>query len=100
MGILDGFRQWLGFVVMLFDKGGIIMWPLLLCSFLGLALIIERTAILLWITVRFRRLVDKLRKLILARKLDEASKCLGARKPGRTSGYGLPGTRGQSGIAA
>lgn len=56
--------MWEQDLVDMFRKGGVVMWPLLFCSVLGLALMAERTAILLWITVRFQKLANKLRKAI------------------------------------
>lgn len=60
----------------LFVRGGVVMWPLLLCSVLGVGLIVERTLILLWITARFGRLRDQLREIILRGDLAEAIELL------------------------
>ena len=66
----------------LFHRGGVIMWPLLVCSIMGMALILERTLILLWITVRFQRLADRLRDSILEGDIARAEKMLrGSRSP-------------------
>lgn len=56
----------------LFGKGGVIMWPLLLCSVVGVALIAERTVILMWITVRFHPMVERLRNYIVEGQVTEA----------------------------
>jgi biopolymer transport protein ExbB len=60
----------------LFRRGGPVMWPLLACSILGLALIIERTLILLWISARFGPLSEKLKKPILKGNIPEAEEML------------------------
>jgi len=56
----------------LFFKGGVVMWPLLFCSILGLALILERSAVIIWGGVRFHRLVDRLKALVKAGKIGQA----------------------------
>lgn len=56
----------------LFRKGGIIMWPLLACSVAGVALMLERAVVILWVGGRFEPLVERLRPLLRARKFDEA----------------------------
>jgi biopolymer transport protein ExbB len=60
----------------LFQRGGIVMWPLLVCSVLGVALILERATILLWISVRFGRFVGKLRRYVVAGDLPQAQEML------------------------
>ena len=60
----------------LFRKGGVVMWPLLACSVLGFALIVERTLVILWSVVRFRSLVDCLRPHIQRGRLVEARRLL------------------------
>jgi len=56
----------------LFFKGGVVMWPLLGCSILGLALMLERTAYLLWKSVPFAALGERLRQQVQAGKLNLA----------------------------
>lgn len=66
----------------LFDKGGVVMWPLLACSILGLAIILERSVIILWNSAGFQTLIDWLEPLVKARRFDEAQRGLiGARGP-------------------
>jgi len=60
----------------LFDKGGVVMWPLLFCSVLGLALILDRTFTLCWRSVAFRPLAERLRGLIQQGKRSEAVRWL------------------------
>ncbi|MBL8792380.1 MAG: MotA/TolQ/ExbB proton channel family protein [Planctomycetia bacterium] len=56
----------------LFFKGGVVMWPLLACSILGLALMLERAAVLLWKSIPFAPLREALRQRVRAGKLDAA----------------------------
>src|SRR4051794_16027127 len=61
----------------LFLRGGPVMWPLLVCSVAGLALILERTLVLLWVGGRFQPLVRWLQPLVQAGQFDEARERLG-----------------------
>lgn len=56
----------------LFLKGGPVMWPLLLCSIVGAALIIERSIVIAWSSAGFHALVNALRPLVRAGKQEEA----------------------------
>src|SRR5262245_23137840 len=58
----------------LFQKGGVVMWPLLACSVLGLAIMLERTVVVLWNSARFQSLVDHLRGWVQSGKIDEAKR--------------------------
>ncbi len=63
-------------VTELFLKGGVVMWPLLACSILGVSIILERSLIILWNSIRFQRLLDQLQVLVRAGKIDEAKRQL------------------------
>ena len=41
--------MWDNSLIELFRKGGACMWPLLACSILGLAIMLERAAVALWL---------------------------------------------------
>ncbi|MFH0964009.1 MAG: MotA/TolQ/ExbB proton channel family protein [Planctomycetota bacterium] len=56
----------------LFNKGGLLMWPLLLCSILAAAAIIERSVFFLRIRQNFRRFVADLVALVANRRLQAA----------------------------
>lgn len=56
----------------LFLRGGPVMWPLLACSVLAVALILERTVILLWHASRFESLVEWLRRMVQGGQTQEA----------------------------
>ncbi len=58
--------------VQLFDKGGFAMWPLLVCSVLGLALIVDRCAAFLWYGGNFRRLVTRLKTFLVHHRVEDA----------------------------
>jgi biopolymer transport protein ExbB len=60
----------------LFQKGGVVMWPLLACSVLGLTVILERTLVVLWNSARFQALADRLERWVQAGKIDEAKQQL------------------------
>jgi biopolymer transport protein ExbB len=48
----------------MFDRGGPVMWPLLAASVLGLALILDRTLIFIWMFQRFGPVIRRLQPLI------------------------------------
>ncbi|MEK6239410.1 MAG: MotA/TolQ/ExbB proton channel family protein, partial [Planctomycetales bacterium] len=56
----------------LFWRGGFVMWPLLLCSILALAVSLERIVVLLYRSPRFDYFSQQLRRLVLNRELDQA----------------------------
>lgn len=60
----------------LFEKGGPAMWPLLACSILGLAVILDRTMVLLWLGMNFQRFVERFEPLIRAGRIEEARRAL------------------------
>jgi biopolymer transport protein ExbB len=70
--------------VELFRKGGPVMWPLLACSVLAVALIVERTLVVVWAGTSFRSLLSRLKDLIQAGKIDEAA--FAAEKRGKPVG--------------
>src|SRR5207249_310188 len=55
----------------LFEKGGACMWPLLACSILGLAIILERTVVSLWLGLDFRRFVRRFEPLLRGGRVEE-----------------------------
>ena len=55
-----------------FVKGGICMWPLLVCSIVGLAFIIERALFYHRATIDTPAFLDKMRKVIRKGKIKEA----------------------------
>lgn len=57
----------------LFKKGGFAMWPLLVCSIVGLAIILERSAYYFLLRFNYVRFLAELKRLIDARKIKEAS---------------------------
>src|SRR5262249_252158 len=69
-------RMWEGNLTELFNRGGPVMWPLLFCSVVGVALILERGAVIVWGSVRFGPLIDRLRPLLRGRRLDQARRLL------------------------
>ena len=58
----------------LFRKGGIVMWPLLACSVLAVAIMIERTIVILLAGTNLDRLLSRLRPLIHAGKIVDAER--------------------------
>jgi biopolymer transport protein ExbB len=56
----------------LFLKGGVIMWPLLACSVAAVALILERTFVLLTAASNYETVLEKLRAAVLARDIPRA----------------------------
>lgn len=64
-----------------FHLGGWVMWPLLACSVMGLALILERSIVFLFLRDHFGFLSRKLKPLLTAGRVAEAEKVVS-----RTSG--------------
>lgn len=64
----------------LFFRGGAVMWPLLLCSIVGLAVVLERVAVFLWYTGSFRSLIRGLEKPVRLGDFDEAIRRAGRRR--------------------
>lgn len=62
----------------LFEKGGACMWPLLACSILGLAVMLERTAVSLWLGLNFQAFVRRFEPLLRHDQVEEARRQLGA----------------------
>jgi len=56
----------------LFDKGGILMWPLLLCSVLTIAVIVERGVFFLRIARNYRNFISELVPLVANRRIQAA----------------------------
>jgi len=59
-------------LLQLFRDGGIFMWPLLACSVLGLAVILVKFVTLQMARVRTDQLLDRVRSLVKAGRIDEA----------------------------
>jgi biopolymer transport protein ExbB len=59
-----GFSKILSMLAEWFHKGGLLMWPLLACSLIGLAVILDRAWVLGWTATRFGGLMSKLKKHI------------------------------------
>jgi biopolymer transport protein ExbB len=59
-------------IVELFLRGGIVMWPLLLCSVFALALILERILVFFWCNVPFSSLAARLERFVRAGQLVQA----------------------------
>lgn len=69
-------------LLQLFRDGGIFMWPLLACSVLGLAVILVKFVTLRMARVRTDQLLDRVRSLVHAGKLDDAIElCANTRGP-------------------
>ena len=56
----------------LFQKGGFVMWPLLACSILGVAIILERALYFGWLRMNYERFSEGLRALLSKREMKEA----------------------------
>jgi len=69
--------MWDHTLVELFEKGGLCMWPLLACSVLGLAVILERLLLFLWVRRDFARFVSLMEKPLRLGRVDEALRLLG-----------------------
>jgi biopolymer transport protein ExbB len=66
----------------LFLKGGVVMWPLLACSIVTLAVVIDRAIVFGRAYLRFDRFLDRLRPLVLQRRFAEAQRlCQGSLSP-------------------
>lgn len=66
----------------IFDRGGICMWPILLCSILTVAFALERAIALRASAIYPRRLFDSAQENVRAGRLDEAAKlCAASRAP-------------------
>ena len=59
-------------IVQLFQKGGFAMWPLLLCSIIGLAIIVERAYYFLRLRFNYDAFVQQLKKLLAKRQVKQA----------------------------
>lgn len=74
--------MWDNTLTQLFHKGGVCMWPLLACSIIGLAIILERSAVALWLHTNYRLLVERFESLLRTGRIDEARRQLrGFRSP-------------------
>lgn len=58
----------------IFQKGSFAMWPLLLCSVIGFAIILERSIYFFRLRFSYKSFVDQLKKLLVKRKMREALK--------------------------
>lgn len=56
----------------LFQKGGFAMWPLLACSILGLAIILERGVYFFRLRLDYEKFAGELKQQLLKRRLKEA----------------------------
>jgi biopolymer transport protein ExbB len=56
----------------LFQKGGFAMWPLLVCSIAGFAIIVERALYFLRLRFNYNRFSHELKGLLVKRKIKEA----------------------------
>lgn len=65
----------------MFQRGGPVMWPLLAASVLGLALVLERTAVFAWWFQRFGHVVGSLRPLVVNRAWTQAEQWCQRRGP-------------------
>lgn len=69
-------------LLQLFRDGGIFMWPLLACSVLGLAVILVKFVTLQMAKVRTDQLLDRVRTLVLAGRVEDAIElCANTRGP-------------------
>jgi biopolymer transport protein ExbB len=66
--------------VELFLRGGFAMWPLLASSILGLAVILDRSIVLLWLAMDFNAFTRWLEPLVRSGRLDEARRLLAAKR--------------------
>ena len=56
----------------LFKKGGFAMWPLLLCSVIGIAIMVERSIYFLRLRLNYERFVTELKALLSRKRMKEA----------------------------
>jgi len=68
-------------ILEMFERGGPVMWPLLLASILGLALVLDRAVTLVWWYQRFEPVVNALRPLVLHGKWSQAEEWCRRRGP-------------------
>lgn len=61
-------------------RGGTVMWPLLACSVIGLAIVLERVAAFLWFSASFRGLCAALEPACKAGRYDEARRIAARRR--------------------
>jgi biopolymer transport protein ExbB len=54
------------------DKGGILMWPILACSIVGLAIVIERFVSLRRATIDTREFMDTMRQVLRQNRMQDA----------------------------
>jgi len=54
------------------DKGGILMWPILACSIIGLAIVIERFVSLRRATIDTREFMDTMRQVLRQNRIQDA----------------------------
>ena len=59
-------------LVQLFNKGGFAMWPLLLCSVVGIAIIIERTIYFLRLRLDYDQFRDELKNFLKKKQMKDA----------------------------
>lgn len=59
-------------LLQMFQDGGVFMWPLLACSILGMAVILVKFVTLQLARVRTDRLLERVRELVRAGRLDDA----------------------------
>ncbi len=67
-------EQWS--LIELFKLGGVFMWPLLLFSVATMALLIERTAYLLYHDIKVKKVTDSVKDLLLQKKIASAVELL------------------------
>ncbi|HOH31400.1 MAG TPA: MotA/TolQ/ExbB proton channel family protein, partial [Candidatus Hydrogenedentes bacterium] len=60
------------FLVDIIIKGGILMWPIMLCSVIGLAIIIERIFALRRASIDTREFMDVMRQMLRQNRIREA----------------------------
>lgn len=60
----------------LFQRGGLVMWPLLAASVLAVAVSIERTIVFLWRRCKYRRLSERLHAVLGSGGIDGARQML------------------------
>jgi len=69
---------WDNTLIDLFFKGGFAMWPLLALSVLGVAILLDRCFILLWLHTNFAAFLHHFEPLLRAGKIDDARQQLSA----------------------